>query len=223
MVENPGRVRPLSIAPGYARPSEVCLSDKEIEDHIFSRLPAGCREGVEEHLLYCESCLSRVEEEDRFVTEFRLAAQPLEPARRPKPAAAGWLNWLRLPLPAWAGTAVLSLALILLIPRDKAPEPYQDIALSVVRGPADVENGAASASRPMRFSIDLTQLPKLSTYHLQLVNSHNEVLAGEDVAAAGAQLFWAPDTRLKPGTYWIRLQEANAEGTLLREFGLAVR
>ena len=223
MVENPGRVRPLSKAPGYARPSEVCLSDKEIEDHIFSRLPTGCREGVEEHLLYCDSCLSRVEEEEQFVTEFRAVAQPMEAECRPKPAVAGWFNWLPLPVPAWAGAAVLSLALILLIPRSKTPDSYQEIALSVFRGPAAVQTASATAGQPVRFSIDLTELPKLPRYHLQLVNSLNQVLAGEDIPASGAQLSWAPDTKLQPGTYWIRLQEANGEGTLLREFGLAVR
>ena len=223
MVENSREAKPPMKGPGRAGSPSMCLTDEEIEAHVLSRLPAGATEAVEEHLLYCTSCLDRVEEEERFSTAFRAAARAREAELRAGAAAKGWLAWLRGPYPVWAGALAMGLALCLIVPWNRQPEPAQAVRLSVVRGSEPAPAGQAVAGRPVRLEIDTTELPRLSRYHLQLVNPRNEALSGKDVEPAGGKLVWEQETLLAPGAYWVRLYDSQAGGVLLREFGLSVK
>lgn len=211
------------------RANTTCLSEAEVEQYLLDRLSGTTRESIEEHLLFCQSCLDRVIEEESFATSFRIAARRMEEANLraafsgPPPGRLARLwNWVRRP----AGTtislvfagAVAALALVALPALYQAPAV--DVSLVAERGLASGFSAPAPAGRRLRLNLDTTGLPE-TPLRLELAGPANYIIA-RSTAPPAAGLRWDLGRSLDKGTYWVRLYRSSPD-KLLREFALIVK
>ncbi|MCS7043393.1 MAG: hypothetical protein NZR01_11425 [Bryobacteraceae bacterium] len=210
------------------RSSEFCLSAQEIEDCLFNRLSGVTREAVEEHLLFCQSCLAKVEEEERYIEAARSAAEKLEaesllrqleghseggqPSRQPGR------------LPRWMAAAAAGALLLIggsVTYRIMHPAPALQVELRVER------SGVLNAQTPVAgqrliLSPDLRGLPPLSQYRWSIVDSLGVPVAGGMMEVRAETGRIELQKGLPAGMYWVRLLDPDS-GVLLREFALMVR
>jgi len=168
---------------------------------------------VEEHLLICESCRQRLDDEEyKYVV--RQAADRIQ---RRSVAEPVFIKGLRSKS-AWILAFAASVGIILLIPGKNEPTPYMDVHLESVRGPGP---GVvrAEAGKPLRLHLDLTELPGNPLLRFEIADRE-----GKAVWQSPAELPYeknlavAVDKKLSPGAYWCRVY--GAQSGLLREFGL---
>lgn len=211
-----------------SRSARKCLSDQEVEDFLFDRLSGVTREVVEEHLLACQDCLSKVEKEEEYVQTVRAAARTLESEelerafdaphapQAPERKAPGW-DWPRWGL-ALGGAAVLIAAFVQFRPAPLMTEA--EIALRVERSAGEL-GAVAAAGQPLRLTPDLAGLPAATELEWAVVDASGRTAGTARFAAASG----APGIKLpgglKAGMYWVRIQRPG--GVLLREFALRVR
>lgn len=210
------------------RSSEHCLSAEEVENYLFNRLSGVTREAVEEHLLVCESCRSRVEEEERFMEAARGAAEKFETESLRRqiegPAASGASqHWSRRPL-HWMAMAATAAVLLIggsLTYRMLHPEPALEVSLRAER--SGIEGAQEPvAGQKLLLSADLRGLPPLPQYRWSIVDSLGVPVAGGTIEARGESGRIELARGLPAGMYWVRLLDPDS-GVLLREFGLVVR
>jgi hypothetical protein len=211
------------------RSPQDCLTDCEVEDFLFGRLTAPVCDAVEEHLLFCGGCLARVQEEERFAAHLRVAARRLENEQIDSALGLRRLTrWQRLaaflrgPVPAWAGAALLCTLLLALTHRLEKPEPPQEVNLQLVRGDPAPAAVSVSAGKQIMLRVDLTELPAQSSYQLDLVDAGNRLVESAVQAPAHGQLVWSPLRTPPAGQYWVRLSGEPPSRRLLREFSLPV-
>jgi hypothetical protein len=218
------------------RSAEKCLTDREVEDFLFNRLSGVTREVVEEHLLVCHRCLDRVEDEEANRVLIRDAATHLVEAELNSSGTAGGTGdgGAEDGRPTWLGRrsatefsfAIAATVMVGLLVSAmlywQRPSPPVEVALWVERGEvsslAEVPSG-----RPLHLTIDLTTLPQLPAYRLELVNARGQLLSSAELKAEGARLSWNLPAGYAAGRYWIRMRDAAQPAELLREFGLTVQ
>jgi hypothetical protein len=212
------------------RSNKVCLNDREVEDFLFRRLSGVTREAVEEHLLCCQSCLSRVEEEQKFASALRVAGRRLENEEMDRALGLRRFGirqrlagWLLKPAPIWGSAVALCAILLILAAPWNGVRPSQEIALNTVRGTETAGAAQARSGGTITLRVDLTELVPQASYQLDLVDSQRRLRASAELKPAQGQLVWGPLPSLAAGQYWIRLSGAAPERELLREYGLAVR
>lgn len=195
------------------RPVELCLSEEELEDLLFRRLAGGQLEAVEEHLLFCPACQSRVNEEERFVRDFRAAA------------ARNRSGGLRSPPVRWTAYSAIAASLVLGFWMFRPPpagigesgDPTR-VQLTLTRSVSPEQAAVVSARRPFSLLVDLEQLPLYEQYAVEVATAQGVVrFRGEAVPAQGMIEVEAP--ALEAGLYWVRL---HGDGKLVREYGLRV-
>ena len=218
------------------RSAQNCLTDHELEELLFNRLSGVTREVIEEHLLVCERCMDRVEAEEAYAGAFRQAARQVEAedfaramsggavVKQPgwrESLAAGWaaLCGNRMLL-AVAGVAVVATG-ILFSPLMRRPGIETAVELSLARG-----GGAAGAMAPagnsLKLGADVTELPALARWQVDVVSATGEMEQSAVVAPVGGRLTWQVKDGLAAGRHWVRLRDPR-DGSLVREFGLVVR
>lgn len=212
------------------RSNKVCLNDREVEDFLFQRLSGVTREVVEEHLLCCQTCLRRVEEEQQFASAVRTAGRRLENEEMDRALGlrrSGFRQrleeWLRGSVPIWASAAALGAILLIVALPWTGAGPSQEIALNTVRGAETAGAVPARSGGTITLRVDLTELVPQTSYQLDLVDSQRRLRASTELKPVQGQLVWGPLPALPVGQYWIRLSGAATERELLREYGLAVR
>src|SRR5207247_10106136 len=93
------------------------------------------------------------------------------------------------------------------------------VFLHASRGIEGLAVAQAPAGKPLALTIDLTELPALPSYRLEIVSATGKPVW--QVAAGAHEGKISQLTHgLKPGKYYVRLYTAN--GQLLREFGLRI-
>ena len=163
---------------------------------------------LEEHLLACGQCRSRLNEMDGFIAVMKAAA--VQPDKKP-PARS---NKLLLTSPLWVGGLALIAAVLFYSPPPHSPQPAE-IELQSLRGGASLmSHGPAGA--PLWLSIDATSLPKLPAYRLEIVNAEGGQVWQASVSSEGQRIRTHVQRNLTRGTYWVRLYG----DSLLREYGL---
>jgi hypothetical protein len=208
------------------RSAEHCLTEQEIEEYLFNRLSGVTREAVEEHLLFCEQCLRKVEEEEQYLETMRRAAEKLETESLFRPApegeavpavGAGWS------LPRW-GYAVATLAVVMAgasvaYRMTHRPQPVE-IFLEAER--SGVEKAfAPRAGQPLAITADLRGLPPLEQFRYSVVDALGAPVASGMMQPNGESGRIELAKGLPPGVYWVRIHDPES-GALLREFGLPV-
>ena len=109
------------------------IEENVLDRYAMGTLPAESIPKVEEHLLDCFFCQSRLVETDEFLVYFRAAATQVD--LRPVPLWQRLLSAQRL---LWGGSAVVAAGLMLLltpsIPQQMRPQPAI-VMMQSLRGP----------------------------------------------------------------------------------------
>lgn len=210
------------------RSPEQCLSEQEIEDYLFQRLSAVSREAAEEHLLFCEECRRRTEEEEKLIDAVRGAAERLEleaAADAPPGESAPGGGRRRFSPPAWAMAATLAVVLAggaVTVKLMQAPG-LVEVALRAERSASPAMDNPPVAGQPVLLVADLRGLPPLPSFRWAVVD-----LSGARIADGVVEREQEQETArvhlqrgLPAGRYWVRIHDPES-GILLREFGLAI-
>ena len=172
---------------------------------------------VEEHLLICSFCQSRLVETDEFLALFRTAATQVD--ARTVPA---WKRVLAPHRPFWASVAtVFAALLILLVPEEpyKTTRPSAIVLMQSLRGPEAAAHMVPGRSCLLVFDVAI---------HASRVNYEIEIVdaVGNQILTTGAEV---KDGRLNVlieklarGSYWVRVYGRQADRELLAEYGLRV-
>jgi len=195
---------------GYDHPT----SDT-IECYSMGWLQGQELEEIEEHLLVCKDCQSRVEAEDAFTQGIRFAGRALTqpPSAARRPLVLGW---------RWGYVAAAAALLILILAGSRWPPLRQagPPAIVVLESTRGAQTRTVAARQPLILVMDVTGLPQLAEYELEVVD------------ASGQAIFQALGTRqnnqvrgklahgLPRGAYFARLYARG--GDMLREFALTV-
>jgi hypothetical protein len=210
------------------RSPEHCLSEQEIEDFLFYRLSGVSREAVEEHLLFCEACRRRVEEEESFTQAMRGAVERMELTSAGSPEGGSGENesedsQRRFALPRWAMAASLAVVLVggaLTVKMLQSPG-VAEVTLRAERSATTGAENAPLAGQPILLVADLRGLPPLPTLRWAIVDPAGAKLTDGVVEREQETARILLGRGLPAGRYWVRIHDPET-GLLLREYGLEV-
>jgi hypothetical protein len=193
------------------------LRDEEVERYSLGEARRDEAEIWEEHLLLCEACRLRVSESDAYVAAMRGAAARLR--RAPPPRERRW--WIGFPgwLPVAAGLAALAAVVFVALPGKRPPRAPAAFAvrLAAARGAGIAAHAPAGA--PLFLQPDLTALPPLSAYGLEVVDSAGKSMWRGVLPSTGGAGATVPG--LRPGVYFVRV--SSTAGEIYREYSLEVQ
>jgi hypothetical protein len=173
-------------------------------------------EGLEPHVLACESCIDQLETLETQIAATRLALQRLEAqrmSRRSVERFSGLKSWFTIPrLSFGAASAVAAaVAIFFSIP--------SDVSLTAYRG---TETAIVSEGRPLHMHLNAAGLNsgniavELANHEGSIVWNGTSVVRHDTVDVTLPRL-------TQSGTYFLRLYSApqpGTEGVLLREYAL---
>jgi hypothetical protein len=208
------------------------ISERNFEEYCLSRVRGTDLEELEDHLLVCSQCQIRLHETDFYVRTMRQAMVELarEEAAR---GDHGFFNLARKillrmggPLPMGGLVAVSALALLLgvgpLLSTYSKGWPVT-VSLESARG-GDAELTARAPERtPLALSLDLTGLPLEASYQVRLVDAKGTQVLEAVSRPTKGRLVVSLHSRLRRGSYWVRLYDRNDPRTALREYGLRLQ
>jgi hypothetical protein len=196
------------------------LDETELEQYSMGTLPEAREDAFEQHLLACDSCQDRLLETENFVNGVRSASPKLREERW-----TFWANQLRWPRPAWVAALALSAAALattwVLI--SAAPD-RTEMAVVVLQSSRGIEGLAAAkapAGKPLSLTMDVTELPILPSYRLEIVGSMGKPVWQTTAHAQDNKITQPLAKRLPAGQYYVRLYTSGGE--LLREFSLGIK
>jgi hypothetical protein len=213
-----------------------CLHEREIEDFVRGKLSSDAELRCRTHLLWCQSCQSKVEEEAEFAKATRNAAvllreQEAQTARQNE-AQPGVLQramislreWFSPRFPMhWAVVAVSAVVLVTmagLLPLRRGLET-QEVVLHSERGSALPVAIKRAGSANVRLRIDVSDVVPYPAFKVAVVDAEGRTVETSTARAKAGNLSVALHARLAPGRYWIRLSAP--DGRLLREYALSAR
>jgi len=194
------------------------LDDADLEEYSMGKLPEVRLVPFEEHLLACEACQDRLLETEAFVNAVRSVSPKLRAA-----SSSPRRNRFRQK-PTWVaafamGVVLLGLGRIWLVAR-RAPMDFAAVVLQSGRGIEGLAVAKAPAGKPLALTIDLTELPTLPSYRLEIVNSGGKPVWQAPTGARDGEVTQRLPHGLNTGQYYVRLYTTG--GQLLREFGLRI-
>ncbi|MBI1785965.1 MAG: hypothetical protein HYR60_00160 [Acidobacteria bacterium] len=172
----------------------------------------------EEHLLACRQCQDHLLEIDAYIAAVRTVSPRLR-------AEARWKRLFRelAERRKILGVATAAAAVTLLLGRSWFPGPVEPpvaVTLEARRGIEGLGISRAPVGRPLRLIIDLTELPALAAYSLELVDAQGRPRWRQTVHAGGGKIQVVPAVRLLRGPHFVRLYSPAQK--LMREFALEV-
>jgi hypothetical protein len=196
--------------------------DRHATDETLERYSMNCLAEpelaeFEEHLLVCHACQDRLAREDLIRQRVRDGAMALQQPR----AAVRW----RSPKLAWAaglvavGLAVLAGSAWRSLHRSAAAPAV--ILLRTTRGTDNPALAPASAGQPLTLVLDLTDLPQLPEYKVEIVDVRGRPAFKSNGSYQNGKLQVALTEGLPAGVYFVRLYAPLRD--LLREYELTVR
>jgi hypothetical protein len=113
-------------------------TEDELERYILNRSREQELEGLETHILACESCVTRLEDLDFHISVTKLALQEMERerlARTTSTQESSWRSWFTVPKLSLAGAVAIA-ALGLIVASAFLPHyaPMAQVSLSAYRG-----------------------------------------------------------------------------------------
>jgi len=194
-----------------------------IEENVLDRYAMGTLPGesipkVEEHLLDCFFCQSRLVEADDFLLQFRAAATQVD--MRP---ASLWQRLQNAQRLLWGGSAVLAAGLMLLltpsIPQQMRPQPAI-VMMQSLRGPE--ARMQIARGRPGLLIFDVPIAPARTDFEIEIVDTGgHEVLKGNGIVKEDHLTFSVG--RLAPAAYWVRVYQRQPAKVLVAEYGLEAK
>jgi hypothetical protein len=199
------------------------MSAPHIEENVLDQYAMGTLPGeripkVEEHLLSCSVCQTRLVETDEFVAHFRVAAAQVEV--RPAPFWARFQHAQRL---IWGGSAVLTAAVLLLLvtgkPQQTLAQPAM-VLMQALRGPE--AQAQIAKDKPSLLIFDVPVLKSGGDYEIDVVDTAgNEILKGNGTVKEDHLTF--PIGKLAPAAYWVRVYQKQPAKVLVEEYGLLAK
>lgn len=192
------------------------LGEPLIDGYVLAKLPADTVTQVEEHLLSCQLCRSRVAQSEDFIFCFQAAARM---GARPAPRFPMrlWENAnFRLPFAAAAALAVLLIGVSVPWPSRSLPDT---VVLRSFRGPEAPQHVRAGKPVLLVFDIDLSA--DATPHVVELVNRTGGTFGRYATAGRDGRLS-VTIRDLPHGAYWVRLYRGNAQENPVSEYGLQV-
>jgi methionine-rich copper-binding protein CopC len=201
-----------------------------LERYSMRRLTEGEAESLEDHLMFCQWCQTKLESVESFLFVAREASRRVREeslnARTSKTfwsrlsglsltsifAADSRRGWYALPATA---AAMACLALFFMIPPAQ-DAGYQQVRLEAVRG---TETNSVSSRQPLEITLNLEGLTVSPAYRVEIVSSTGTRNTESLVEAKGNSLTLRVKSKLAPGQYWVRLYVPGTQNPI-REFSL---
>jgi hypothetical protein len=195
------------------------LDETDLEQYSMGKLPATRLVPFEEHFLVCESCQDRLLEMEAYVNAVRSVSPKLRQSNR-----ARWRERFFRPRPTWVaafamGVVVMGLGRVWLV-APRAPAGFAAVFLQSSRGIEGLAVATAPAGKPLSFNIDLSELPALPSYRIEIVNSLGQPVWQDTASGHEGKITPKLTKGLTAGRYYLRLFTPN--GKLQREFGLRI-
>jgi len=192
--------------------------DELLDRYASGTLPEQCLAGVEEHLLTCTECQSRLKTSDEFVMLFRMAAVESD-VRQGHGWRLFWKPGVAIHAASWT-TAVAMLAILLLLkgPFDGTPTAPAPVLMQALRGPE--ASAEVTAGKRALLVFDLVPAAGVN-YEARIVNPVGAEIRASKVSTKDGHLA-AVVERLLPGSYWVRVYRTDAPEPLT-EYGLRAR
>jgi hypothetical protein len=193
-------------------------TDDTLELHALKQLPESEREPLEEHLLVCEECRQRLDKTEDYVAAMQ---QALTEIQQESTQPSGFWAWVpRVPKPVWAGVLAVVAAVLIIVPMQlrTGGTPY-DLNLTAYRGDQAVASPAAPAGSKLTLHIDITGLPEVYGYGVQVANADGAVVFDKGIYREGDVMTIPLERTLPAGQYWVRVYEPRTRSLPLREYG----
>lgn len=197
-------------------------SDEVLEQYSMGRLNAQTLKTFEEHLLICATCQDNLEAMDAYRASMRTAARDLR--RQAGTRTQEWgVPLFRLPKPVW-GLAAAAMVLLVFAgtrwyPTHGAALPPAVVLLQSNRGADNSLNSTMPSAKPFTMILDVTDLPLLPQYRLEIVDADGRSVFGSSATRESHQIRATIRTGLPAGMYFVRVYGTE----LLREYGLEAR
>lgn len=200
-------------------------AEEVLEEYAFGRLGEKESVPVEEHLLVCESCRTKIHQNTEFILAMKHGAKPvpgLIETERPGAARDSW--WkprgrpALTPIRAALAAAVALVLAVAVLNFPRTPErPAELVTLVALRGdPAHAAH--APAGRPLALDIEVPDI-SATQCRVEVVNTAGRsVWSGTASAEPGRLRITAAP--LRAGSYFVRLYTGGTEP--IREFGSQV-
>jgi hypothetical protein len=200
-------------------------SEEALERYSLGKCSEEELDQIDEHLLVCHACQDRAAETDLLMKPMcsALAAEAhpaMYAASRGKPRRK-FPSWFAPRSLTWAPALVVLLLTVIVWrnPPFATPLP-QRVGLEAFRGAERDVVAHASPNRPIQLLLNLGSLRTSPSYRIEIVSSDRTV-EKQGTLAGHSEVTEFDAGPLSTGRYWVRLYDA--EGTLLREYGLTVR
>jgi hypothetical protein len=199
-------------------------TDDRLEQYCLGRVPAAELEELESHLLMCPACQDRLRDSEAYVRTIQQATAYVAAHRLAR--RSWWRAWMdslfrSVPVTAIAGAAALALVWgVGPSLRDAPPPRPVTVAVDLTRGGGDGLRVHAPFRRPLVLRLDLTGLPPLDSYRVQIVDRQGQSVLESAGRPDRGRLAMAVSRSLAQGSYWVRVYNPQAARTPLREFGL---
>jgi anti-sigma factor RsiW len=197
------------------------VSEEQLELYAVGKLSGEALDSLEDHLMVCSGCRTRLEEMDEYVATMRAGLRRVNAAERPTPLIA-WPAWARDWRALSAAGAMAVLLVALLSPRlnltEPRPELYSDVSLESARGLESVAH--MPAGRGAALALDIATVEERSGLKAEVVDGGGGSVWSAPVTVDGQRGLVRVERALNTGTYWVRL--FNSQGRQLREYALRV-
>ena len=197
--------------------------DESLELYAFGRLGDARAELLEEHLLICEGCRTRLDTTQRYINAMARGSRMLQRESAPSrfSQVAAWLASFRIPAPAWGAAAVAVCGVLFVSTanlRHGSPVlPPVAVSLVAERGTAQT----VPASHPLLLQLDVRGLNLAPAVRMTLVDASGSILEEHTAPSVQAVKFQTANP-LKPGAYFVRILKPGSSEPA-REFALDVR
>ena len=194
--------------------------EEDLERYVMKAGSKQETEAIEEHLLVCEACRTRLPDIEEYVATLKMAL-PLGPRSKPS----------RFRLPQWhfsfgrpmamAGCAAVVAAMLCIPLLLREPEGVEEwVKLSANRGGQDETIAKASSRNHLTLQLDVTGLD--GPLEARIVDKNGAQIYTQTVLDPAHPIV-TPNARLKPGRYYVRVISREGKHAILRETGLQVQ
>lgn len=189
--------------------------DDQLELYALDRLPEDAMERVEEHVLICDHCRTRLDDIGEFAYTMRQSLLAAQTDRIP--SAPGWFAGWHLKAVLGGALAFALLCVVVFAYRSRqlpSLVPVASLTLSAVRG----ESAVADPSREYDLILRAASGANLA---VDVVDAGGKVVWSGTAAAHSDGVRARVTKPLQPGSYFVRLKSASGE--LVHEYGLDIR
>jgi hypothetical protein len=199
-------------------------TEDELERYILNRSREEELEGLEIHILACESCVSRLEDLEFHINAIKLALQDTrreQLAKAALPQESSWKAWFTVPKLSLTG-AVAAAALALIVVPAFLPHraPVAQVTLSAFRGE---ETSIVPAGHRLDVHLNTADLAEGAVL-VAVVDIRGVELWKGSASIQRAQAEVMIPAFRERGAYFLRLYaQGNSDSELLREFAFQVQ